>query len=195
MLARVRNYFITGLAVFAPLVLTIWVLWLGFSFFDGILKPVVTPIIGREVPGLSLLINVILLIFIGIFVTHALGGRVYRAFESSLLKIPILSGIYSTAKEASNLFLAKKDGSFKAVVLVEFPKEGTYSLGFTTAATIGEIQEKTRAEVINVYVPTTPNPTSGFLIMVPKSEVIPLDMSVEEAFKIILSGGLTKVKG
>ncbi|NOZ77300.1 MAG: DUF502 domain-containing protein [Euryarchaeota archaeon] len=197
-LARLRNYFIAGLAVFTPLVLTVWILWMGFSFFDGILKPIVrpviTPILGREIPGLSLLLNILLLIVLGVFVTHALGRRVYNLFEKSLLRIPIISGIYSTAKEASNLFLSNKDKSFRAVVLVEFPKGGTYSLGFTTAATIEEIQDKTASEVINVYVPTTPNPTSGFLIMVPKSEVIPLDMSVEKAFKVILSGGLTKPK-
>jgi uncharacterized membrane protein len=188
--ATLRNYFITGLVIFIPLVATIYIIWIAFNFLDGILKPIIRPFI--DVPGLSLAITIFLILLIGIFGRIAVGKKAVKLLEDTLMKIPVISGIYFTIKEASNLFFMQKGKEFKTVVLVEFPKKGTYSIGFTTAATIKEIQDKTKKHVLNVYIPTTPNPTTGFFIMVPKEDVIPLDMTIDQAFKIILSGGLSK---
>jgi uncharacterized membrane protein len=116
---------------------------------------------------------------------------VVELFEKGILKIPVAKDIYTTIKEASTLFLMDKESEFKNVVLVEFPRKGMYSIGFTTASIVDEIQEKTKEKAINVYVPTTPIPTSGYLVLVPENEVIPLDLSVEEALKLIVSGGLS----
>ena len=190
MLKKLRNYFLAGLVIFIPLAATLWVMKVTFNFLDGILKPVIGPII--NVPGVSFLILVTLLILLGMFGTMAVGKRAMSFFENGILKLPFVGGVYKTFKEASDVILTKRPNDFKSIVLVEFPKAGSYAIGFTTASNMTEISEKVGREVINVYVPTTPNPTSGFLIMVPKDEAVYLDMSAEEAFKLILSGGLTQ---
>lgn len=188
---KLKTFLITGLAIFIPLVATIYIVWIGFNFLDGILKPLVRPFIG-DVPGVSLAITVVLIIILGGLARVAVGRRIMSYIEESFLKIPIVRSIYYSIKEASDLLFKQKEREFKTVVLVEYPRKGSYVIGFTTSATVEEIQQKTEKNVINVYVPTTPNPTSGFLLMVPKEEVIPLDMSIEEAFKIIVSGGLSR---
>lgn len=190
---ELRNYFITGLLVFVPLVGTIYVLRVAFNFFDGILMPIVSAVVGQRIPGLSLLVTVAIIVLMGAITTQAAGKRVLDAFESRLLRIPIVSGIYSMVKEASNALLSDKEGRLKNVVLVEYPRKGLYSIAFTTSSTVGEIQEKTTKKTINLFLPSTPNPTTGFLIMVAEDEVIPLDMTMDEAFKVILSGGLTEL--
>lgn len=190
MLRKLRNYFLTGLVIFVPLALTLWIMLVTFNFLDGILKPLIRPL--TNIPGISFLILVLLIIFVGILGTMAWGRRAVGVMENSLLKIPFAGGVYKTVKEASDVILTKRAEDFKSIVLVEFPKEGTYAIGFTTASNIPEISEKTGKDMINVYVPTTPNPTSGFFIMVPKEGAVFLDMSAEEAFKIILSGGLSQ---
>lgn len=190
MLKKLRNYFLTGLVIFVPLALTLWIMLVTFNFLDGILKPLIRPLI--NIPGISFIILVLLIIFVGILGTMAWGRRAVGVMEKSLLKIPFAGGVYKTVKEASDVILTKRAEDFKSIVLVEFPKEGTYAIGFTTASNILEISEKTGKDMINVYVPTTPNPTSGFFIMVPKEDAVFLDMSAEEAFKVILSGGLSQ---
>ena len=190
MLRKLRNYFLMGLVIFIPLAATLWVMLVTFNFLDGILKPIISPVI--NIPGISLLVLVALITFVGMLGTLAWGRRAVKVLEKSLLKIPFVGAVYKTVKEASDVILTKRPGDFKSVVLVEFPKESSYALGFTTTSNISEVSEKTGREVINVYVPTTPNPTSGFFIMVPKEDAVFLDMSAEEAFKIILSGGLSQ---
>jgi uncharacterized membrane protein len=189
--SKLKSFFVTGLAIFIPLVATVYIVWIGFNFLDGILKPVVRPLIG-DIPGVSLIITLVLIMLLGAFTRIAVGRKVMDYLEDSLLKIPVVKSIYYSIKEASELLFKQKEREYKTVVLVEYPRKGSYVIGFTTGATIEEIQSKTKQNVLNVYVPTTPNPTSGFLIMVPKEEVVPLDMTIEEAFKIIVSGGLSK---
>ncbi len=124
----------------------------------------------------------------------AWGRKAVGILEENLLKVPFAGGVYKTMKEASEVILTEREKDFKSIVLVEFPKAGTYAIGFTTVSNIKEVSDKIGKEVINVYVPTTPNPTSGFFIMVPKDEAVFLDMTTEEAFKLILSGGLSQNK-
>lgn len=190
-LKKLRNYFLTGLVIFIPLALTQWIILATFNFLDGILKPLIRPIIG-DVPGISFAVLLLLITLIGLLGTMAWGRRAVGVLEKSLLKIPFVGMVYKTLKEASDVILTKRAKDFKSIVLVEFPKKGTYAIGFTTASNIPEVSEKIGKDVINIYVPTTPNPTSGFFIMVPTKDAIFLDMSVEEAFKIILSGGLSQ---
>jgi len=191
MLKKLRNYFLAGLVIFTPLALTLWIILVTFNFLDGILKPLTKPLIGN-IPGISFAVLLLLITFIGMLGTMAWGRRAVGVLEKSLLKMPFAGMVYKTLKDASDVILTKRAKDFKSIVLVEFPKTGTYAIGFTTASTIPEINEKTGKDMINVYVPTTPNPTSGFFVMVPKEDAIFLDMSAEEAFKIILSGGLSQ---
>ncbi len=192
MLRKIRNYFLTGLVIFIPLAATLWVIRVTFNFLDGILKPITIQFI--NVPGISFLVLVLLITLVGMLGTMAWGKRAVGLMENGLRKIPFVGGVYKTMKEASDTILTKRPKDFKSIVLVEFPKAGSYAIGFTTASNISEISEKIGREVINVYVPTTPNPTSGFLIMVPKDEAVYLNMTAEEAFKLILSGGLSQNK-
>ncbi len=192
MISRLRNYFLTGLVIFVPIVATIYIVWVAFNFLDGILRPFIELAIGKHVRGLSLLATILLILLIGIFARIAIGRKTVDIFEKTLLRIPIIRGIYLIIKQTSEAFLTPQESEFKRVVLIEFPKKGTYALGFTTGITVGEIQDKTAEKVINVFVPTTPNPTSGFLVMVPEKSVVQLDMSVQDALKFVISGGFSK---
>lgn len=184
-----RNVFLTGLIVFIPLVATLYLFWIAFNFFDGLLKPVVRLFMSRDIPGVALIFTLVLILSIGAFMRVALGQRLIELFEKSLYRIPVVNGVYSLLKQASTAFLKPGKGNFKNVVLVEYPSKGIFSLGFTMAACVEEVREKTSKCMINVFVPSTPNPTTGFFIMVPEEGITYLDMSVEEAFRLILSGG------
>ncbi len=190
--SKLRNFFITGLLVFTPIAVTVYVIWITFNLFDGILKPLVVTLIGKTIPGLSLLITLLLILTLGAFARAAIGQRIIDYFEQSVLKVPIIRSIYSAIKGASAAFLMPKSGGFKRVVLVEYPRKGIYALAFTTGESVGEIQEKTESKTINVFVPTSPNPTSGFFLMVPEKDIIPLKISVEDALKFVITGGLSK---
>ncbi|MBI5253640.1 MAG: DUF502 domain-containing protein [Euryarchaeota archaeon] len=191
-MSRLRNYFLAGLVIFVPIVATIYIVWISFNFLDGLLKPFIEPAIGKHVRGLSLLVTILLILSIGVFARIAIGRKTFEIFEKTLLKIPVIRGLYLVIKQTSEAFLIPNESEFKRVVLVEFPRKGTYALGFTTGVTVGEIQDKTAEKVINIFVPTTPNPTSGFLIMVPEKSVVPLDMSIQDALKFVISGGFSK---
>ncbi len=192
MISKIRNYFLTGLIVILPLVVTFYVLLVLFEFFDGFLRPLEKMVLGYYVPGLSLVVTFLVIVLVGVLATVALGRKMFQVFEDSLLRIPIVRSIYSITKQASETFLAPKGTEFKGVVLVEFPRKGMYTIGFNTGITVGEIQDKTREKVINVYVPTSPNPTSGYYLVVPEKDLIYLDMSMDTAMKLIISGGFTK---
>ncbi|MEE8357929.1 MAG: DUF502 domain-containing protein [Candidatus Hydrothermarchaeales archaeon] len=196
-LRKLRNFFITGLAVTVPLTATAYIVWAVFRLLDGILSPFLKLIIGEEkyVSGIGLVITLFLITAVGALTTIAIGKRMVTFFEDILTRIPLVRGIYSTFKEASDAFLVHKpsDGS-RGVVLVEYPRKGIYTIGLTTAATVKEIQDKTHEPVVNIFIPTSPNPTSGMLILVPEDSVTPLDMTTEEGLKLIVSGGFSTIK-
>lgn len=195
---KLRNLFITGLVIFIPLAVTVYVLWVTFNILDGFLRPLVTTVFGKAfpgrslLPGLSLLVTLFLVLTIGAFARAAIGKSIFDYLDQSVLRIPIVRSIYSTIKGASTAFLMPKQGGFKSVVLVEYPRKRSYALAFTTGLSAGEVQEKTAEKTVNVFVPTSPNPTSGFFLMVPEKDLIPLNMSVEDALKFVVSGGLSK---
>jgi uncharacterized membrane protein len=188
---RIRNVFITGLIVFTPLAVTVYVVWITFNLLDGFLRPIVVALLGKTIPGLSLLLTLLLILLLGAFARAAIGQKAIEYLERSLSKVPLLRSIYSAIKGASVAFLMPRSEGFKQVVLVEYPRKGIYALAFTTGESVGEIQRKTESKTINVFVPTSPNPTSGFFLMVPEKDVIPLSISVEEALKFVITGGLS----
>ncbi len=189
MIARLRNYFIAGLVVLVPLLATLYIVWFLFDFLDGILRPLVTRILGYPIIGLSLVIMLLLVLLVGSIVSHAIGRKWVEFFERVLCKIPLVRVIHSSIKQASSALLMQKE-EFKRVVLIEYPRKGVYVIGFVAGGSAEEIQEKTSEHTLNVFVPTSPNPTSGFLVMIPEKDVVSLDMSVEDGLKMIVTGGL-----
>lgn len=196
-LRKLRNFFITGLAVTVPLTATAYIVWAVFRFLDGILSPFLKLIIGEEkyISGIGFFLTLFLITAVGALTTIAIGKRMVTFFEDILTRIPLVRGIYSTFKEASDAFLVHRpsEGS-RGVVLVEYPRKGIYTIGLMTATTVKEIQDKTHEPVVNIFIPTSPNPTSGMLILVPEDSVTHLDMTTEEGLKLIVSGGFSTIK-
>ena len=189
-LTRIRNYFIAGIVVLIPIGITVYITILLINISSRILPKQLNPdyYLPYDIPGLEILIAIILITFIGWLSLSFLGKRVLNLFNTLLKKIPILRTIYSAIVQMTSSFTSP-DKNKKNVVLVEYPRKGSWAVGFATKKNTGEISDKTKKELINVFVPTTPNPTSGFLLMFPKEEVIYLDMSFEEASKFIVSAG------
>lgn len=186
---RLRNYLIAGFLVVTPVGVTVLVLVAIFRFLDSLLGPVFR-FFGIEVPGLGLLSGFGLILLAGFMASNVLGRRVVQAFDWVMLKIPFARTIYGATKQFSDTVFLKNRAAFREAVLVGWPREGLYSVGFVTGETRGEAQAKTVERVLNVFIVTTPNPTTGFLCLVPESQVIPLEMSVEDALKLVVSAGI-----
>ena len=189
-LARIRNYFIAGVVVSIPIGITIYLTVFFISISSTLLPKEINPnnYLPYNIPGLEIIISVIILTIIGWLSLSFLGKKILNLFNAVLKKIPILRTIYSAIGQMTETF-TKNDKNKKNVVLVEYPRKGTWAVGFATQENTGEITNKTKKKLINVFVPTTPNPTSGFLLMFPKEEVIFLDLTFEEASKFIVSAG------
>lgn len=188
---RIKAYFITGLLVVTPIWATYLVLKTLLVTLDGLLGRVIEKYaIGSYIPGLGIAALLILLFVTGILTHNIFGRKIVRWWEGLLQRVPLVRSIYTTFKTIVDTFSLQSREQFNKVVLIEFPRKGYYSLAFVTGVTQGEVQKVTPEKVVNVYVPTTPNPTSGYLLLVPESEIIPLSMSVEDGIKMIVSGGL-----
>ena len=189
-LARIRNYFIAGVVVLIPIGITVYLTIFMVSISSKILPKEINPnhYLPYDVPGAEILISVILITLIGWLSLSFLGKKLLTLFNNILKKIPILRTIYSAIGQMTETF-TKSDKGKKNVVLVEYPRKGSWAVGFATKENSGEITEKINKKLINVFVPTTPNPTSGFLLMFPEDEVIYLDLTFEEASKFIVSAG------
>ena len=187
---KIRNYFLTGIFVLIPIGITLYLTLFLISISSKILPSEINPnhYLPYNIPGLEIIISFILITFVGWLSLSFLGKRFLEIFNSVLKKIPILRTIYSAISQMMETF-TKKNSNSKNVVLVEYPRKGSWAVGFATKENKGEIANKTNKKLINVFVPTTPNPTSGFLLMFPKDEVIFLDLSFEEASKFIVSAG------
>jgi len=190
--SSIRNNFIAGIVVLIPIGITLYLTLFFIKIFSKILPKEINPnhYLPYNVPGLEILISLILITFIGWISLSFLGKKLFDFFETVLNKIPILRTIYSAVGQLTETFTTNKEGK-KNVVLIEYPRKGTWAVGFATKENRGEIKKKVGEELINVFVPTTPNPTSGFLLMFPKKEVIFLDISFEQASKFIVSAGST----
>jgi len=189
-LSRLRNYFIAGIVVLIPIGITIYITLFIISISSKILPKEINPnhYLPYNVPGLEIIISLFLITFIGWLSLSFLGKKLLDLFNRILKKIPILRTIYSAIGQMTETF-TKNNNTEKNVVLIEYPRKGCWAVGFATKDNSGEISSKTNKKLVNVFVPTTPNPTSGFLIMFPKDEMIYLDMTFEEASKFIVSAG------
>tara|TARA_B110000438_G_scaffold298002_1_gene345360 strand:+ start:15 stop:629 length:615 start_codon:yes stop_codon:yes gene_type:complete len=188
--ARIRNYFIAGVVVLIPISITIYLTLFLVSISSKILPKGINPnyYLPYNIPGLEIVIAVLLITIIGWLSLSFLGKRLLSLFNNILQKIPILRTIYSAIVQMTETFTKTNKGK-KNVVLVEYPRKGSWAVGFATKENEGEISMKTNKKLINVFIPTTPNPTSGFLLMFPKEDVIYLDLTFEEASKFIVSAG------
>jgi len=191
MLARLRNYFITGIVVLVPIGITLYLTKFFISVSSKLIPQGINPnsYLPFAIPGLEIVLSIIFITFIGGLSLSFIGKKFLQIFNDILKKIPILRTIYSAIGQMTETLAPKSGNSKKSVVLVEYPRKGSWAVGFATKENKGEISKKTNTELINVFVPTTPNPTSGFLLMFPKSEIVYLDMSFEEASKFIVSAG------
>ena len=204
-LGRVRQLFLTGLVIILPLIVTIWVLRLLFDLANGFSTPIILKILallrmpyvddpafaGYAAPLIGIAVTLILILLAGVLATNLLGRRFVASFDALMLRIPLIKGIYGAARQLLNAF-NQKATAFQRVVVVEYPRPGVFTVGFVTRqdVSLGAAAGKTRDGLTLVFLPTTPSPTSGWLAAVPEKDVVPLDLSVEEGIKLIVSGGL-----
>jgi len=185
-----RNYFIAGVVVLIPIGFTLYLSKILIGISSKILPKNINPnnYLPFEIPGIEILISIIFITFVGGLSLSFLGKRILKLIDDLFKRIPFLRTVYSAIVQMTETF-SKKDDSKKSVVLIEYPRKGVWAVGFATRENNGEMAKKTNKKLINVFVPTTPNPTSGFLLMFPIDEVIYLDMTFEEASKFIVSAG------
>lgn len=202
---HLRRYLIAGLLLWLPLGVTILVVRLLVGTMDQtllLLPERLRPdaLLGFHIPGLGLVLAVTVVLVTGMLVANLFGRRLLALWERLLSRIPLVRSIYMAVKQLAETMFSGGGQSFRKVLLIEYPRKGLWTLAFQTGTGVGEAQQKTGREVVNVYVPTTPNPTSGFFLMVPREEVVELDMSVDDGLKMIISmgvvvpGGTTQVR-
>lgn len=186
--ADLRRYFITGILVLAPVVITFWVLYNVFNILEGRFAGLFAAW-GRYIPGLGFIAGVVIITAVGWVASQYIGRRLIGWVESLVARIPVVSRIYRAAQQVGEAVLGRNRSLFQAVVLVEYPRADMWCLAFMTHDESGELEEKTGRDLIAVFLPTTPNPTSGYLLYVPREDLIFLRMGVEEAMKLIISAG------
>lgn len=201
---KIRNIFFAGLLVILPIYITIVIISFFFNKIDNILAPAISRLLIRfggfaptteyTIHGLGFIATLVIIFLIGLLTKNMIGRRLVKLGENIVEKTPFARSIYTGAKQVLETIASTDKTAFKQVILVEFPRKGIYSLGFVTCEAKGEIQDMTTEEVVNVFIPTTPNPTSGFLLFVSKREIMPLSMTVEDAIKLIISGGILTPK-
>ena len=194
-LGRLRNYFIAGIVVLVPIGITLYLTRFFISISSKLIPNELNPnsYLPFAIPGLEILLAIIFITIIGSLSLSFIGKKILKIFNDILKRIPILRTIYSAIGQMTET-LAPKKGSKKSVVLIEYPRKGSWAVGFATKDNKGEISQKTNNNLVNIFIPTTPNPTSGFLLMFPKEDVIYLDMTFEEASKFIVSAGTSDTK-
>ncbi|MEX0923921.1 MAG: DUF502 domain-containing protein [Rhodovibrionaceae bacterium] len=195
-LARLRNYFFAGVLVTAPIAVTVWVAWAFIEFVDSRVVPLFPPHWNPEsylpfsVPGLGLLIVVLVLLIVGMLTAGVVGRMLMAQGEKVLAQLPVIRSVYGALKQIFETVLAQRSTAFRQVALVEYPSRGIWAMGFVTARPKGEVQRKLGGGVTAFFIPATPNPTTGFLLFVPDEDVRPLEMTVEQGLKLIISGGI-----
>ncbi len=193
---RMRAYFLAGILVIAPISITFYLAWLFIGFVDDKVTPLLPAQYNPEtylpfaLPGLGLVILILFLTLVGALTAGFMGRLWTRYSEQMLARMPVIRNIYSALKQILETVFADHSAAFREAVLVEYPRRGIWAIAFITGRTKGEVQNMTEEECINIFLPTTPNPTSGFLLFVPKKDLIPLSMTVEEAIKMVISGGI-----
>lgn len=191
--ARIRSWFFTGLLVTAPVLLTIYITWAAIELLDGQVASLVPGFGGSvfaDIPGLGMVVGVVIITLIGAVAAGFLGRWIISIGEAILNRMPVVRTIYGATKQILETVISSQSDAFREVVLVEYPRKGLWVIGFVTGNTKGEVHSLINKSMVNVFIPTTPNPTSGFLLFCPRSEVIFMKMSVEEAVKLVVSGGI-----
>jgi uncharacterized membrane protein len=186
-----RRIFLAGLLVTLPSVLAAYLLWLGFSYFDGILEPLVQRTFHRRVPGVGFVALGTFIFLVGLFASNLLGARIVRAVSRSLERIPVYSPVYRAVRDISQVFLGDKASAFRRVVMIEWPRPGMWTVAFVMAENGGAAEVAVGRKLVTVFVPSTPNPTTGYVQLVERAHVYDVDMSVEQALKLMISGGAT----
>jgi len=191
----VRKYFITGLLIWIPLVITLWVLKLIVDTLDQsllLLPPEwrTESFLGFHVPGLGVVLTLVIVFVTGVLATNFLGARLVHLWHEILHRIPVVNSIYSSVKQISDTLFSSSGQAFRKALLVQWPREGMWTIAFLTGVPGGDVVNHLPGDYVSVYVPTTPNPTGGYFIMVPRKDVIELDMSVDSALKYIISMGV-----
>ncbi|KAA0219220.1 MAG: DUF502 domain-containing protein [Lautropia sp.] len=190
-----RKYFVTGLLIWVPLAITLWVLDLIVTTMDStlLLLPLQwqpRSLFGRDIPGLGVVLTALVVALTGLLARNFIGERLVVYWEALLGRIPIVRSIYSSVKQVSDTILSPNGQAFRRALLVQYPRTGVWTIAFQTGTPADEVRRLVGVEMISVYVPTTPNPTSGFFLMMPRVETIELDMSVDEALKYVVSMGV-----
>jgi len=194
-LKRIRRYLVAGILVWAPLAVTWFLLKVGVGLMDRTLAIIPAryqpdELLGVHVPGLGVILTIIVLLFTGILAANFVGRAFVGGWESLMDRIPVVRAIYSAAKNFAEIVFSDSSQSFKKVLLIQYPRKGLYSLAFQTSSELGEVQGRTGEQVVCCFLPTTPNPTSGFIIIVPRKDIVELDMEVDEALRMIISLGV-----
>lgn len=193
---RLRAYMLAGILITAPIGITLYLTWLIVDFIDSQVMPLIPSHYNPEnylpftVPGIGLLVMLVSLTLIGWLTAGILGRWMIRLSEHLLARMPIVRNVYSAIKQIMETVMAQQSNAFREVVLVEYPRRGIWAIGFITGGTVGEVQNTTADRMVNVFLPTTPNPTSGFLLFVPESDIYKLHMTIEEGIKMVISGGI-----
>ncbi|RKY29329.1 MAG: DUF502 domain-containing protein [Candidatus Omnitrophota bacterium] len=194
MFSNIKKYFIAGILVLLPFLITIYILINLFQFADSILGKFINiylvETLGFYIPGLGLIIFLIIIFLIGFLTTHFLGKRLYFILDAALRRFPLIRLIYPSIKQIIEFLFTTQRQTFKKTVLVEYPRTGIWSMGFITNEGFQEAKDKTKKELLNIFIPSSPGPFTGFYILVPRQEVIILDITVEDAVKLLISGGL-----
>ena len=191
----IKRYFFTGLLISAPIGATIYITIFIVEFIAGLVPQRFNPngllpeIIGYEIPGLELIIAFLSFILIGLIFSTLFGKAILGYFDNLITRIPFAGNVYKAIKQITETF-SNADAAYQKVVLIEYPRKDIYAIGFMTGETKGEIKDRKKIDMVNVFVPTTPNPTSGFLLFIPKEDAEELDMSVEDAIKLVVSAGM-----
>ncbi len=195
-LSKIWRHFLSGVLVTAPLALTVYIVWLTITTIDDKVKDLLPAkyyfekYIPFDIPGFGIIIAFVVFTLIGMFAAGFLGRLFVKTGERFVNRMPVVRGLYSAVKQIFEAVFKRDKNSFREVVLIEYPRKGLWSLGFVTGVTKGEVQQGTEDEVVNVFVPTTPNPTSGYLLFVPRSDLKLMSMTVEEGIKMVVSAGI-----
>ena len=193
---RLRTNLLAGILITAPIGITFYLTWLVISWIDRKVSLIIPEKYNPEtyllfsIPGLGLVVAIVLLILIGSVTKGVIGRWWVRASERILARMPVIRSLYGAVKQIFETIMKQQSNAFRQVVLFEYPRRGSWALGFITGQTQGEVQNTTEDEVVNVFLPTTPNPTSGYLLFIPKKDLVILSMSVEEGIKMVVSGGI-----
>ena len=200
MFAKIKSYLLTGILVSAPVFITFWIVISLVNLFDKLITPIIPFYINpnyylpRDVPGLGLVILLVLLIFIGFLTANFFGRCLFNKTDQIINKIPFIKVFYKTIKQIIETIFKDNSKAFRDVVILEYPRKGLWVLGFTTGEVVGAVKKKMKIPLVNVFVPTTPNPTSGFLLMVPKNQLKYLDVKVDDTIKTIVSAGIIELE-